>query len=113
MRVDFEFEKLIEKAIQKQEPIWAGVWIDIEKRAIPIWINVGNKQESTGRTCQKGESSMSTQHTPGPAQQPWGFHIYFNNGKDATFKGLDKLAEFEAHQEADEVITLLYSQENT
>ena len=56
---------------------------------------------------------MNYTKTGGPAQQPWGFHIQFNNGKDATFKGLDKLAEFEAHQEADEVITLLYTKENT
>ena len=56
---------------------------------------------------------MNYTNTGGPAQQPWGFHIQFNNGKDATLKGLDKLAEFEAHQEADEVITLLYTKENT
>ena len=49
-----------------------------------------------------------------PAQQePWGFHIQFNNGKDATFKGLDYLAECEAHLEAGETITMLYIKENT
>lgn len=49
-----------------------------------------------------------------PAQRkPWGFHIQFNNGRDATFKGLDKLAECEAHQESGETITLLYIKENT
>lgn len=46
-------------------------------------------------------------------QEPWGFHIQFNNGRDATFKGLDYLAECEAHQEAGETITLLYIKENT
>lgn len=51
---------------------------------------------------------------PQPAQQePWGFHIQFNNGKDATFKGLDYLAECEAHLEAGETITMLYIKENT
>ena len=46
-----------------------------------------------------------------PAQEPvaWGFHIQFNNGKDATFKGLDKLAEFEARLEYGETITLLHT----
>jgi len=49
-----------------------------------------------------------------PAQRkPWGFHIQFNNGKDATFKGLDYLAECEAHLEAGETITMLYIKENT
>lgn len=43
------------------------------------------------------------------AKVPWGFHIQFNNGKDATFKGFDKLAECEALLECDETITMLYS----
>jgi hypothetical protein len=42
-------------------------------------------------------------------QEPWGFHIQFNNGKDATFKGLDHLAECEAHLESGETITMLYT----
>jgi hypothetical protein len=41
-------------------------------------------------------------------QEPWGFHIQFNNGKDATFKGLDHLAECEAHLESGETITMIY-----
>ena len=61
------------------------------------------------------KSELETVPTKGgllPAQQePWGFHIQFNNGKDATFKGLDYLTECEAHQEAGETITLLYIKE--
>jgi hypothetical protein len=44
-----------------------------------------------------------------PVQEPWGFHIQFNNGKDATFKGLNHLAECEAHLESGETITMIYT----
>jgi hypothetical protein len=46
---------------------------------------------------------------PAPVQEPWGFHIQFNNGKDATFKGLNHLAECEAHLESGETITMIYT----
>jgi hypothetical protein len=58
-----------------------------------------------------GEYNLYT--SPPAQQEPWGFHIQFNNGKDATFKGLDYLAECEAHLEAGETITMLYIKENT
>lgn len=41
--------------------------------------------------------------------QVWGFHMQFNNGREATFKGLEHLANCEAHQEAGETITMLYT----
>jgi hypothetical protein len=39
----------------------------------------------------------------------WGFHIQFNNGKDATFKGFEHLAGCEAHLESGETITMIYT----
>jgi hypothetical protein len=72
----------------------------------------------SGMVCKNGHGGVPginhRLYTSPPAQQePWGFHIQFNNGKDATFKGLDYLAECEAHLEAGETITMLYIKENT
>jgi hypothetical protein len=44
-----------------------------------------------------------------PVQELWGFHIQFNNGKDATFKGFEHLAGCEAHLESGETITMIYT----
>ena len=43
------------------------------------------------------------------APTPWGFHMQFNNGREATFKGFEHLAECESHQESGETITMLFT----
>jgi hypothetical protein len=45
MILDYELCKKIEAAIQSQQPVWLGVWIDIEEGAMDVWLNVGNKTE--------------------------------------------------------------------
>jgi hypothetical protein len=54
--------------------------------------------------CQEAADALAA-----PVQEPWGFHIQFNNGKDATFKGFEHLAGCEAHLESGETITMIYT----
>jgi hypothetical protein len=69
----------------------------------PNWAGTGVDKANEAITAIK-------QALAAPMQEPWGFHIQFNNGKDATFKGLGYLADCEVHLEGGETITKLYTE---
>ena len=39
-----EVELKIKEAIQSQQPVWLGVWVDIERGDFPVWLTLGSKQ---------------------------------------------------------------------
>jgi hypothetical protein len=51
MTLDDKFCEKIEAAIQSQKPVWLGIWHDIEKGAIDVWLTVGNKPEEKEKTA--------------------------------------------------------------
>jgi len=40
-----EVELQIKEAIQSQQPVWLGVWLDIEEGDVDVWLTVKNKPE--------------------------------------------------------------------
>ena len=47
-----EVELKIKEAIQSQQPVWLGVWIDIEEGDVDVWLTVKNKP---AQSIEKGD----------------------------------------------------------
>jgi hypothetical protein len=70
-----EVELKIKEAIQSQQPVWLGVWVDIERGDFPVWLTLGNKppQRTEERNfcsrCGKRTADLTTIHTCTPPME--------------------------------------------
>jgi hypothetical protein len=102
----------VKKALAAQpapvQPV-ADAWMHKDGRMTDAKAKTARAENFHGWRPMAFIASTTPPAQPAPVQEPWGFHIQFNNGKDATFKGLNHLAECEAHLESGETITMIYT----
>ena len=49
-----EVELKIKEAIQSQQPVWLGVWVDIAGD-YPVWLTLGNKPAQPPQRIEQGD----------------------------------------------------------
>jgi len=49
-----EVELKIKEAIQSQQPVWLGVWLDIAGD-YPVWLTLGNKPAQPAQSTEQGD----------------------------------------------------------